>query len=170
MRETEVMRLPWTELTVSFISCSSWLTSSRGDTTLTTSPTWYSTNQAEILIFILEEERGEMCEGEIIEWIPNEWESTKNRCKWVPINTTRLLWTLESWLLPALWHHKSLSLNKHSHSNSPGSTVIPWNYLNFNTPLSLAHIESTNKFEFTFEKLKKNKTIKYKWQLTIICL
>ena len=58
-------------------------------------------------------EREREREREIIEWIPNEWESTKNRCKWVPINTTRLLWTLESWLLPALWHHKSLSLNKH---------------------------------------------------------
>ena len=108
MRDTEVMRLPWTELTVSFISWSSWLTSSRGETTLTTRPTWYSSKPAGILSFILEEER----DG-IIEWIPNEWESTKNRCKWVPINTARPLWTLESWLLPALWHHKSLSLNKY---------------------------------------------------------
>ena len=133
------MRLPWTELTVSFISCSSWLTSSRGDTTLSTSPTWYSTNQAGMLIFMLEDERVEMCEREIIEWIPNEWESTKNRCKWVPINTARLLWTLETWLLPALWHHKSPSLNKYkSHSHTAtGSQVMPRDYLNLTTPLSL---------------------------------
>ena len=149
MRETEVMRLPWTELTVSFISCSSWLTSSRGDTTLTTSPTWYSTNQAEILIFILEEERGEMCEGEIIEWIPNEWESTKNRCKWVPINTARLLWRLATWLLPALWHHKSRSLNKYRQSQAVKSflemisTLLPRSHsATLNQQISLRSEES----------------------------